>query len=339
MESMAGKNRKNGYTPFITLIILLVMATVTIIGYLYLLPKPQQKVKVQIKTGSSSDQIATILADQGVVNNALLFKLYIGRRNAQDKLQAGEYELMTRMSYADALAKLLKGPFIKYYTVVIPEGFTVDQTADKIAKESPIKKQDFLDAAVRSKYDFPFLKNISDDSLEGYLFPKTYTVTDKTTAEDLVTLMLRQFNKEVMSLDMSFATKRNLSLNQILTVASIIEKEVKKPNERALVSAVIYNRLDRGMLLQIDATVEYALPEHKESLSYADLEVDSPYNTYKNPGLPPGPICSPGLASVEAALAPAPVNYLYYVLTGEDGSHTFTATYEEFSKIKAEKGL
>lgn len=337
-SSKTKKSRAGGWFLIIALVVL-----AAIVGCLaaYMLTRPagNAAVKVSIKAGSSSGDVANRLAEQGVIRNALLFRLYVMGREAQDKLQAGEYVMKTGMTNREALDLLLKGPKVKYYTLVIPEGYTVGEIADRVAADTPISKEDFIAAAVPSKYDYDFLKGIPGDTLEGYLFPKTYTITDKTNAEELVKLMLNQFAQETDALDMSFAKARGLSLNQIVIIASMIEKEVKIPAERPLVSAVIYNRLDIDMLLQICATVEYALPEHKEELSYKDLETESPYNTYLHPGLPPGPIASPGMACLEAALAPASVDYLYYVLTGTDGSHSFTSSYEEFERIKNEQGI
>ncbi|MFA5867629.1 MAG: endolytic transglycosylase MltG [Actinomycetota bacterium] len=332
-------NKRNGYGKTLTSLAAVAVLLIVVVGLVFLWPQPHQKVTVTIKPGSSSGEIASVMAGQGVVRNAFLFKLFIGRQNAQNKLQAGDYALETGMSFAEALAALLKGPAVRLYKVTTPEGLTIEQTAETVAANSPIKKDDLLAANDKSKYKFDFLDDVPENDLEGYLFPKTYTVRQTTTAEDLIRTMLKQFEEETAILDMSLAEKRGMKLFQIVTIASIIEKEVKIPEERPLVAAVIYNRLDKDMYLQICATVEYALPEHKESLSYQDLEYDSPYNTYKYPGLPPGPICSPGMASMEAALKPAPVDYLYYVLTGENGSHTFTNNYEEFAKIKEEKGL
>jgi UPF0755 protein len=339
MNRVESHKKKNGYGRFFTALAALALVLVIAVGIVYIWPTPMQDVKITIKPGSSSADIAGVLADNGVIKNAILFKLYISRKNAGEKLQAGEYNLQTGMSFSEALIALLKGPDIKYFKITAPEGLTVAQTADTVAASSPIKKDDFLAAAIKSKYKFDFLKEIPGEDLEGFLFPKTYTITDKTTAEDLINMMLKQFQIETSVLDMSLAEKRGMTIYQVVIVGSIIEKEVKLSQERPLVAAVIYNRLDQGMYLQMCATVEYALPEHKEALSYEDLETESPYNTYLHPGLPPGPIASPGLASLEAALKPSPVDYLYYVLTGEDGTHSFTNSYEEFAKIKAEKGL
>ncbi len=302
-------------------------------------PSGGQPVRLSIAPGSTSAEIANLAAARGVVANSLIFRLYIKDNGAQDDLQAGEYDLRTGMSYAEALATLRRGPTKKFYTVTIPEGLTVAETAAIVAKKTPITKDAFEAAAVSDGYDFPFLKGLNVVSLEGYLFPKTYTITDRTTARDLVTLMLRQFAKETAGLNLSDAKAKGYTLNDVVIIGSMVEMEAKLDDERALVAAVVYNRLSHGMLLQMCSTVEFALPERKESLSYKDLEVESPYNTYKHEGLPPGPIASPGLKSIEAAAHPAAVDYLYFVLTGDNGSHTFTSSYEEFSNVKAEKGL
>jgi UPF0755 protein len=293
---------------------------------------------VVIKPGSSTSEIAEVLTEAGVVDNAWQFKLYIKRNKAETKIKAGEYHLKTGLSYKDALTLLLKGPKTRYYSITIPEGFTLKEIADVVGSKTSISKQEFLTFAGKDYYDLSFLSEIPSDSLEGYLFPKTYLITERMNAHDVIKMMLLQFQKEVSPLDFTWAKGRNLSLHQVITVASMIEKEVKIQEERSEVAAVIYNRLNKGMLLQIDATVQYALPERKPQLSYDDLKVPSLYNTYLNPGLPPGPIASPGLASIQAALKPANVDYLFYVLTGEDGSHTFTSSYEEFSRIKEERG-
>ena len=332
------KVKRNGYLTFITFLAFFMVVVVIAVGVFFLRPAPRQSVHVTIKTGTSTAAIAEELARRGVVNNAFLFKLYVGRQEAQNKLQAGEYDMMTGMTYSTALDALLKGPKVKYYSVTIPEGYTVEQTAQRIAGATPIEEEAFVTAARKSDFNFDFLESLPGESLEGFLFPKTYTVTDKTTPKNMVGMMLGQFEKETDSINLKPASERGLSLYQLVTVASLIEKEVKVPAERPLVAAVIYNRLNRGMLLQFCSTVQYCLPEPKENLLEEDLKIDSPYNTYIYPGLPPGPIASPGLASIEAALNPAPVDYLYFVLTGSDGSHTFTTTYEEFLRAQNKQG-
>jgi UPF0755 protein len=299
---------------------------------------PSIPVKVSIRPGDTTADIALALSSRAIIKSALLFRLYVKERHADERLQSGEYHMRTGMSNEEALELLLKGPYVKYYKITIPEGMTVRETARAVAKASPIKEEQFLASAKKSGYDIPFLKELPDESLEGYLFPKTYTITDKTEAKDLVSMMLWQFQKETSGLDMSYVRSRGLGLHDAMTIASIIEKEVRLSSERELVSQVIYNRLDRQMALQMCSTVQYALPKWKEELTYSDLEVDSPYNTYLHTGLPPGPIASPGIASIKAALQPKPGNYLFFVLTGDDGSHTFTETSEEFERVKKEYG-
>ncbi|MFZ3063000.1 MAG: endolytic transglycosylase MltG [Actinomycetota bacterium] len=307
-------------------------------AFVYLTRPAPEPVNVVIKPGFSTAEIAENLSQAGLVDNAVLFKLYIIRNGAETRIKAGEYRLKTGLSYKDVLTLLLKGPKTKYYSVTIPEGFTLREIAGVIGSKTHVSGEEFLRFANKDYYDLFFLSEIPTDNLEGYLFPKTYLITERMNAHDVVKMMLLQFQKEVSPLDFTWAKARNLGLHQIVTVASMIEEEVKIPEERSEVAAVIYNRLNGGMPLQIDATVQYALPERKSELTYDDLKVPSPYNTYLNPGLPPGPITSPGLASIQAALKPANVDYLYYVLTGADGSHTFTSSYDEFSKIKEERG-
>lgn len=325
---------------FVLLLVGIAMTIGIFYGAYFLTSRPvNHSVKVVIEPGWTTDQIARTLAEKGVVDSSFFFTVYVKQRGAESKLQAGEYVLKTGLSYRAALEALLKGPKIKYYKVTIPEGLTIKEVAKTVAEKTHIEEEDFLAAAKKSDYNYPFLGEIPTDSLEGFLFPKTYVVTSKMNAHDVVDKMLYQFQKETSPLDFSWAKGKNLNLYQIVIVASIIEKEVKLSDERDKVSAVIYNRLERGMLLEMCSTVQYVLPERKAELTYEDLKFDSPYNTYLHIGLPPAPICSPGLASIEAALKPAPVDYLYFVLTSPDGRHTFTNSPEEFERIKKEQGI
>ena len=222
------------------------------------------------------------------------------------------------------------------YRVIIPEGLNIKQTADKVDSQCKISAGDFAEATNEGDYVYGFLKD-SSGNLEGFLFPKTYTVTDKTSARGLVDMMLAQYKKETKRLDWTRATARGMSPYKIVVIASLIEKEARLPEERPVIASVIYNRLQAGMKLQIDATVQYALGKWKQALSYNDLEVDSPYNTYKIKGLPPAPICSPGFESIRAALYPATTNYLYYILTSPEGRHSFTNDYQQFLRWKEEQ--
>ena len=222
------------------------------------------------------------------------------------------------------------------YKVIVPEGLDIRQTADKVDGQCRITAVDFENATKKGGYAYDFLKD-ANGNLEGFLFPKTYTVTEKTSAGGLVDMMLAQYQKETKGLDWTRAAARGMSPYQTLIIASLIEKEAKLPEERPVIASVIYNRLKAGMKLQIDATVQYALGKWKQALSYDDLQVDSPYNTYRIDGLPLAPICSPGFESIRAALYPASTDYIYYLLTSPEGKHSFTNNYQQFLKWKEEQ--
>lgn len=303
---------------------------------------PGQPVQVEIPKGAGSAEIAELLANSGVVANPNMFRLKLRTSGRGGSLKAGVYDLTTGLDYDAVIAQLHEGPPIHYTTLTIPEGYTVEQIAARVEEKTGIPSADFLPLAKSGakEFDYPFLRNLPSDSLEGYLFPKTYRVKVGSTARDVVDLMLRQFAMETDGLDLSYAAERGLTKHDVVTIASMIERETKVQKDRPLVSSVIYNRLSKGMLLEIDATVQYVVG-NKARLLYRDLEVDSPYNTYRYRGLPPGPIASPGLASLEAATDPAQTGFLFYVLTHKDGSHSFAATNAEFLALKAEakKGL
>jgi len=301
--------------------------------------EPGQAVTIIVPEGASTAKIGEILAGQGVVENANAFRVEVRDAGVGGDLRAGVYELTTGMSYAEAIDALTRGPVIRYTRVTIPEGWRVDQVAARLAEKAGISEREFLALADGGGAEFaaehPYLAGAYRGSLEGFLFPKTYMIEEGASARDVIEMMLDQFDKEIASVGVAGARKAGYTLPELVTMASIVERETKLAKERPLVSSVIYNRLDDRMRLDMCSTVEYVLKEHKLRLSYADLEIDSPYNTYKHAGLPPGPIASPGLASLKAAAAPADTEYLYYVLTGKDGSHTFARNSAEFAKAKA----
>ncbi|MDD5747604.1 MAG: endolytic transglycosylase MltG [Actinomycetota bacterium] len=225
---------------------------------------------------------------------------------------------------------------LKTYRVVVPEGLDTRQTARKVASQCEITYDEFMAATNDDYSKKSFLKG-SNGTLEGFLFPKTYDVDSKTTAKGLILRMLDQFETETSPLDWSKASSMGMSKYQILTIASLIEKEAKFSDERPIISSVVYNRIKKNMKLQIDATVQYSLGEWKPSLTYDDLKVDSPYNTYLYSGLPPGPICNPGIDSIRSALNPAQTDYIYYIVTSSEGRHSFTADYQQFLNWKKSK--
>jgi UPF0755 protein len=297
---------------------------------------PGLPVQVEIPEGASTADIGEQLARIGVVKNANMFRLKATTSGLDATLRAGVYDLYTGMDYQEVLDTLAAGPPIEYVTVTIPEGFTAEQIAARFAEATGLS-EDVLRSLMlerAAEFDRGFLAANATSSLEGYLFPKTYRVAEGLSERDIVEMMLDQFEIETEGIDLAHPARFGLTSHDWVTIASMIEREVRVADERGLVSSVIYNRLARGMRLEIDATIEYILPGTRPRLLNSHLEIDSPYNTYKYEGLPPGPIASPGRAALEAAADPADTGYLYYVLTAEDGSHTFTVTYEEFLEAK-----
>jgi UPF0755 protein len=293
-----------------------------------------EQVKVVIQPGETSEQIGRQLVFAGVVPNALMFRVQARLSPTRGQLKTGEYLFTTGSTYESVLKKLANGPEIIYYDVTIPEGFTVKQVAARFAARAKINYDELLALVTKGAREFvvghPYLADAHDGSLEGYLFPKTYKVKEGTTSKQVVEMMLDQFDAETAGLDLTAAKKRGLSLPEVVTVASILQRETKLNKEFPLVSSVIYNRLAQKMRLQLDSTVFYIVPEGTTKLTSSDLANPSPYNTYRHAGLPPGPICSPGLSALRAAAHPATTKYLYYVLTGKDGSQTFTTNYQDF---------
>lgn len=298
-----------------------------------------QAVQIEIPEGSSTAQIGERLAKAGVIGNSNMFRLQARLAGADASLKAGVYELTTGSSYSDVISALSKGPDNEFFVVTIPEGFVVEQIAARLEEQANIPSQEFLvlakTGAAQFAPDHPYLSQAYSGSLEGYLFPKTYRFKAGTTASAAIEAMLDQFDVEFEQVDMTIPEARGMSVHEVVVLASMIEREAKVATERDLVSSVIYNRLGKGMRLEIDATIEYVLPGNRFRLRNSDLAVDSPYNTYRNQGLPPGAISNPGLASLMAAATPAQTDYLYYVLTSEDGSHTFCRTLDEFLVAKA----
>ena len=291
-----------------------------------------QAVQVEIPAGADTARIAEVLVDAGVIENAAMFRLRARLDGVDGQLRPGVYDLTTRMDHSELIERLLAGPPIAYTTVTIPEGFTVERIAERIEAEADIPAEEFLALALGGAAQFrdahPYLEAVHEGSLEGYLFPKTYRIVEGATAADVIEMMLVQFDEEFATVDLTAAGE--MSTHELVTLASMIERESRLAEERPLISSVIHNRLRIGMKLEIDATIEYVIKKNRPRLLNSDLRIESPYNTYKYGGLPPGPIASPGLASLQAAAAPAETKYLYYVLTGADGSHTFCETYEQF---------
>ncbi|WP_206424314.1 endolytic transglycosylase MltG [Cohnella candidum] len=308
-------------------------------------PASAAPVRVTIDKGMRAQKVAEVLEANGLIRNAKLFGGWLKLKGEGARFQAGVYELTPGMSRDEIVAKLNNGEIVAAATFrfTIPEGFTIQQMADRLSQAGQVKKDAFLQAAANPSVwtGSTWAAQIPSDGnlrypLEGYLFPETYEMRSGSTEADVINRMLSELDKKLNQLPEDWQTTmqdRGLTLHQLLTIASLIEREVVVDKERPIVSSVIANRLKKKMPLQIDATIQYLLDKQKEKLTEEDLKVDSPYNTYLHPGLPPGPIANPSLKSIEAALYPDQTDYYYYV-TKKDGTngHLFAVTYKQHQK-------
>jgi UPF0755 protein len=290
---------------------------------------------VVIPAGATTSQIGQILEREGVIASDSLFRVAVLLRRLEGHIRAGRYELRRRMGLMAALNSIARGPKEKGTGITVPEGFSLRQIARRVDARTHIGEQDFLDATqsgvVRSSLQPPGVETV-----EGFLFPETYFVSPRETASGLVHRMTAEFDRRTKSLDWAVPEAKGLSHYQTIVLASLVEREARVAEDRSKVAAVIYNRLAKGMRLQIDITALYGLDEHKVP-TQADLRRPSPYNTYLIEGLPPTPIASPGLASIQAALHPADINALYYVVIDPSGKHGFTSSPEEFERLKRQR--
>ena len=319
------------------LVLLLVAALVTVFGIAYTIEllgpvsgSPNAKsVLVTIPAGKNARQIGEILAQKRLVRSPLSFVFASRLDHLSGEMHAGRYLLSPAMPPRQIAALLALGETAGN-TVTVPEGFTIKQIAARLAGAGLVNEAQFLTLAQTQGKSFRVSGwTPPNANLEGYLFPDTYTIPKGATPREIVQLMLANFHARVVVPDGKAAARVPGGLPAVITLASLVEREAETDSDRPLIAAVYRNRLALGMRLQCDATVQYALPQHKARLFYADLRVDSPYNTYAHAGLPPTPIACPGLPSIRAALHPASVDYLYYV-AGPDGKrHIFSRTLAE----------
>jgi peptidoglycan lytic transglycosylase G len=287
-------------------------------------------VVVMIPKGSSVAEVGDLLDREGVVSSSTLFQLRVTMAGKRSELYPGRFVLAEGMSYGAAIDALSTAPVKATTTLTIPEGYSRAQTAPLV--EEVGLTGSYMDASVRSKYLDPAnYGGAQAKDLEGFLFPDTFETKPNAPAADLVQLQLLDFKRRIRGVDMRYARSKNLTTYDVLTIASMVEREAQLDSERPLIAAVIYNRLHEGIPLGIDATIRFATGNYTVPLTESELAIDSPYNTRLNGGLPPGPIDSPGLASIEAAAHPAKVDYLYYVVKpGTCGEHSFSSTDAEF---------
>lgn len=276
-----------------------------------------------IPTGSTFRAAADSLARADIVAAPHLFRIYAGLTHRDRELRPGTYLLQRGISWADALEAITRGKGL-VHTVTIPEGWDLAQIVPLLARSLGTPPESVTAAA--SDTALLTRVNTPGPTLEGYLFPDTYSFPDGTTARAAVAEMVHQFDRTWRPEWDASCQQMGMTRHEAVTLASIIEKEARLPEERPVISAVYHNRLRLHMPLQADPTVQYALGHHVERVSYKDLDVVSPYNTYRHQGLPPGPIANPGAASLEAAVMPANVAYLYFV-AAPDGHHEFRTTF------------
>lgn len=323
-----------------------ILLVVAVLGAIYLVysavtgeEEPTGPATIEVLQGDTLSSVAEKLERAGVIPSAFMFKMEARVGGYGTEIKTGEYTFARGAESDVILRKLTAGEAVATLPITVPEGLSLEETAREVAAQSDIRAAKFEEAAKRTDYGYGFLEDPAIKTTEGFLFPKQYEFEKGTTAQQMVTRMLEQYLMETETLDVSGARERlDLTEYELVTVASLIEKEASLPEERPLVASVIYNRIHKDMPLQIDASVHYALDKQGEELSLADLKVNSPYNTYENTGLPPGPICSPGRQSLEAAINPAETDYLYYVLKANGEEHFFTSNYREFLEAKARAG-
>ena len=295
-------------------------------------------IQISIESGASASDIASQLASEGVITSQLAFELYLRNENLTDKLRAGDYEIPNNLEFSEITTILLKGPPLKTYTITIPEGLWISETLLSISSQTgfdyDLLKNSLLSGQVKSTN--LYLNDPSElYNWEGLLYPNTYQIDVESNGEEILQLMVDELESVTERLMNEYDLPSWISsYNELFTVASLVEAESKLQEDRPLVSSVVKNRLNDNMLIQIDATVLYALQKRKSQVLLVDLQIDSPYNTYKYLGLPPTPISGFGERSIKAVLETPENDYLYYLLTDKNGKMSFTNDYTDFINMK-----
>lgn len=294
-------------------------------------------IKITVTENPTSESVAHILKENGVIKNELLFTLLSKMKGADEKYYADEFEIKKGVGYNDLINGLTYAGRYRTADITIPEGATLKEISAIVAKTGYISEDDFA-LALNEEYDYAFLKGIErENKLEGYLFPDTYNISNSMSASDIIKLMLNRFGEIYTDEYAAQAQKLGYSTDEIVTLASVIEAEAGSDKDRPLVSSVFHNRLNSRTYpyLESCATVQYILGERKSILSASDTKINSPYNTYINKGLPVGPICSPGKASISAALWPADTEY-YFFQSDSDGKIYYSETLNEHEKKRVQ---
>lgn len=336
-------------------LLLLLLAVIAVGAVLYLVyyarppaaplettPGVPVEIVFEVRPGETTSEIAQNLAAKGLIRIPLLFQLYARLRGMDSQLEAGRYVLRSDMTMDEILVTLTSAPGEPEISFTLREGLRLEQVVESLSEQGLAPAAD-LRAALQRDYDYDFLADRPEGAtLEGYLFPDTYRIPQSYTATQVIDFLLRAFGNKFTATMRQQAQSQGMTIFQVVTLASIVEREAIVDAERPLIASVYLNRLEAGMPLDADPTVQYALGYNKSQerwwpIIYFDelgvnnlTEFDHPYNTYRYPGLPPGPICSPGLASLKAVLEPADTEYLFFVAKNDGtGEHAFARTLEE----------
>ena len=297
-------------------------------------------ITIEVKNGDGLYDVLNRLDAEGILSNKLLIKIKLSIDKKNITLKEGIYEINSDVTLDELLKNIQDDSNnVNMVKVTVPEGYSIEEIAQLMEDKQLCSRNEFIEA-VKNHYlpDFIEVNEKRRYNLEGFLYPDTYLIEKGTNANNIIDKMLERFNKAIDEIEKETdITINNTDIDKLITIASMIEKEASVDVDRPLISSVIYNRLDKKMKLQLDATVLYALGEHVDVVFNRHIEVDSPYNTYKYSGLPVGPIASPGIECIKAALLPAKTNYLYYILE-KDGRHYFTDSYDDFLVKKKELG-
>jgi len=275
-------------------------------------------VEIRIPERASAHEVALLLNDEGVLRITTPFRILAKLTGLHRKLKPGVYQLRHNMSSPEVIWRLVRGGSQDFVKVTIPEGWRMEQIADRLQESGVTSGPEFLKFARGQQW-------------EGFLFPTTYHFSQGMPAETVARLMRQEFDKQV--LPVVSASKRELDLDKIVTLASILEREAVLDAEKPVIASVYFNRFAHGMKLEADPTVQYALGHWKKGLTLKDLKIDSPFNTYQHTGMPPAPISNPGLNSIRAVLYPERTDYIFFVADYK-GGHTFQPDYKTFLKAK-----
>lgn len=293
--------------------------------------KNQESIGVDVDSGTGVKKIASILHEKGLIRSEWGFVVRTYMLGAKDKLKAGQYNFSKKESGVEIVKRMIAGDILpRDNKVTIPEGLTLKEIAQRFEQAEIVSASDFMASAkaekFRAKYDF--LADVPDSSLEGYLFPDTYKFFKNTPVDEVIDRMLQRFDEQFKIAAQATPGLKTHKLHEIVTMASIIEREVKTPEDRRIVSGILWSRIEHGVAIAADATTRYALNNWGKPLTVNDLKNDSPYNTRNHAGLPPGPIGNPGLDTLKAAMDPKETDYFYY-LSASDGKTIFSKTLDE----------